>query len=273
MMIRVQGCLLISLLLAGLSLRADTTLLDALLTPVDPSEIDESRAPALVAAPGMAPEVAVEPQVELSDYDLVSALESALVYRLGLKGRVELTPIGRLPSIKLGEEPLDIDLVETPQHLSGSSVVLRYEVLRSGLPAGEWSGVFRCRHLAEVWVPSRRMDTGEELSSESFETREVDLIRNAKAVIADERQLSRYELARAVYPGRPISWTDLTPRALVRKGELVDVVVREGYLSISMKALAVDTGSLGDVVAVRNLQTKREFPAEVIDEKTVQVSL
>ena len=51
-----------------------------------------------------------------------------------------------------------------------------------------------------------------------------------------ERQLSRYELARAVYPGRPIAWTDLTPRALVRKGELVDVVVREGALSISMKA-------------------------------------
>jgi flagella basal body P-ring formation protein FlgA len=247
--------------------------MDALLTPVDPGEVAETRAPALVPAPNLAAEVVAEAEIELSDYDLVSALESALVQQLGLKGRVELTPVGRLPSIKLGNEPLDIDLVETPQQLSGSGIVLRYEILRAGLPAGEWSGVFRCRHLAEVWVATRRMDAGEELSPESFATREVDLIRNAKAVIADERQLSRYELARSVYPGRPIAWTDLTPRALVRKGELVDVVVREGYLSISMKALAVGTGSLGDVVAVRNLQSKREFPAEVIDEKTVQVSL
>ena len=58
---------------------------------------------------------------------------------------------------------------------------------------------------------------------------------------------------------------------MVRKGELVDVVVREGALSISMKAMATRAGALGDIVAVRNLQSKREFPAEVIDEKTVQV--
>ena len=29
--------------------------------------------------------------------------------------------------------PLDIDLVENPQQLSGSGIVLRYEVLRSGI--------------------------------------------------------------------------------------------------------------------------------------------
>ena len=269
----IQGWLFFFFLLAGTALRAEPTLLDSLLTPVDPGTLAESRAPALTPAPGLTDEVVAQQENLLSEHDLISALESALVHRLALKGRVELTSVGRLPVIKLGDEPLDIDLVENPQQLSGSGIVLRYEVLRSGIPAGEWSGIFRCRHLAEVWVPTRRLEGGEVLLPENFETREVDLIRNAKAVVADERQLSRYELARAVYPGRPIAWTDLTPRALVRKGELVDVVVREGFLSISMKALAVGTGSLGDVVAVRNLQSKREFPAEVIDEKTVQVSL
>lgn len=272
-MIRIQGWLLFSLLLVGTALRAEPTLLDALLAPVEPDELAESRAPALTPVAGLADKVIAKQEDVLSEYDLVSALESALTHRLGLKGRLELTSVGRLPVIELGDEPLDIDLVENPQQLSGSGIVLRYEALRSGIPVGEWSGVFRCRHLAEVWVSTHRLDAGEVLAPESFETREVDLIRNPKAVVADERQLSRYELARAVYPGRPIAWTDLTPRALVRKGELVDVVVREGALSISMKALAVSTGSLGDVVAVRNLQSKREFPAEVIDEKTVQVSL
>lgn len=269
----IQGWLTFFFLLAGTALQADNTLLDSLLTPVDPGALAKNRAPTLSPTPGLVDEVIAQQENVLSEYDLVSSLESALVHRLGLKGRIELTPVGRLPVVKLGDEPLDIELVESPQQLSGSGIVLRYEVLRSGIPAGEWSGVFRCRHLAEVWVPTRRLDGGEVLHPENFETREVDLIRNAKAVVADERQLSRYELARAVYPGRPVSWTDLTPRALVRKGELVDVVVREGFLSISMKALAVGTGSLGDVVAVRNLQSKREFPAEVIDEKTVQVSL
>ena len=120
-------------------------------------------------------------------------------------------------------------------------------------------------------MPTRRIDSGEVLLPEDFESLEVDLTRNAKAVVADQEHFSRYELARAVYPGRPISWGDLAPRAMVRKGELVDVVVREGALSISMRAMATGTGALGDIVVVRNLQSKREFPAEVIDEKTVQV--
>jgi len=264
----------LSLLLTGISLRAGDNLLGALLTPVDPGDLVEAPVPVQSIAD-------VDPSSDETDaligdlpvYDLISALESALVDRLGLPGRVELTSVGRLPVVNLGSEPLDIALVENPERLSGSGLVLRYEVLRAGELVGEWSGVFRCRHLADVWVPTRRLEAGEVLYPDGFETREVDLIRNSKAVVAERDQFSRYELARAVYPGRPISWTDLTPRTLVRKGELVDVVVREGYLSISMKALAVSTGSLGEVVAVRNLQSKREFPAEVIDEKTVQVSL
>lgn len=210
---------------------------------------------------------------EVETFDLVDALESALADKLGLPGRVELVPTGRLPVLTVNGESIDVVILEHPQRLSGPGVVLRFEVLRAGETTGEWRGVFRCRHLAEVWVPTRRLDPGEAMLPSDFEAREIDLVRHSKSVVAEREHFFRYQLARAVYPGRPISWSDLTPRSLVRKGELVDVVIRDGFLSISMKALAINTGSLGDVVAVRNLESKREFPAEVIDEKTVQVSL
>lgn len=246
-------------------------LLEGLLSPLNVAEFEKvsESSPVKVDEPLLDEGVAVVGY--LPEIDLVTSIESALVNKLGLPGRVELTPIGRLPKVPMDGRPIDVDLLETPKRLTGSGVVLRYEILRSGEPAGEWRTVFRCRHLAEVWVPTRRIDSGEVLLPMDFESLEVDLTRNAKAVVADPEYFSRYELARAVYPGRPITWGDLAPRSMVRKGELVDVVVREGGLSISMKAMATRTGALGDIVAVRNLESKREFPAEVIDEKTVQV--
>jgi flagella basal body P-ring formation protein FlgA len=38
-----------------------------------------------------------------------------------------------------------------------------------------------------------------------------------------------------------------------------------------MKGQATRSGALGDVVVVRNLESKREFSAEVIDENKVRV--
>jgi flagella basal body P-ring formation protein FlgA len=245
--------------------------LEGFLTPLNPAEFERvsENSPANEVKPLLDEGTAT--LGFLPEIDLVTSIESALVDKLGLPGRVELTSIGRLPKIPMDGRPIDVALLETPKRLSGSGVVIRYEILRSGEPVGEWRTIFRCRHLAEVWVPTRRIDSGEVLLPEDFESLEIDLTRNEKAVVADQGHFNRYELARAVYPGRPITWGDLAPRAMVRKGELVDVVVREGALSISMRGMATGTGALGDIVAVRNLQSKREFPAEVIDEKTVQV--
>ncbi|MEZ5277749.1 MAG: flagellar basal body P-ring formation chaperone FlgA [Opitutaceae bacterium] len=270
---KIQGCVALYLLIAGLASGAETEPMEGWLLPVEAT--GAAGAPGSASGPAesvLNREIPAGTETGSAPLDLVSLLESALIDKLGLPGRVELIPTGLLPAVSDDGEPVDVVLIENPQRLSGSGVVLRYEILKAGESAGEWRGVFRCRHLAEVWVPTRRLDPGEPMLPSDFEAREVDLVRNAKSVVADQEQFYRYELARSVYPGRPISWSDLTPRSLVRKGELVDVVVRDGILSISMKALAVNTGSLGDVVAVRNLESKREFPAEVIDEKTVQVS-
>ena len=120
-------------------------------------------------------------------------------------------------------------------------------------------------------MPARRLNPGEPLLAVDLTTREADLVREPKAVVADPELLGRYEFSRAVSPERALSWSDITPRALVRKGELVEVVAKGGMLSVSMKGQATRSGSMGEVVTVRNLESRREFSAEVIDENRVRV--
>jgi flagella basal body P-ring formation protein FlgA len=130
---------------------------------------------------------------------------------------------------------------------------------------------FRVQVLAQAWTPVRRLEVGDTLTGDDVVAREVDLVREPKAVLADEAVFSRYEMARNTSTDRTLVWSDLAPRALVRKGQIVEVVANEGVLSISMKGQATHSGALGEVVTVRNLESKREFPAEVVDENKVRV--
>ena len=63
----------------------------------------------------------------------------------------------------------------------------------------------------------------------------------------------------------------LARRPLVRKGDLVEVTVSEGRLSLTMKALAMENGAQGDVVTVRNTESRKDFVAVVTHENQVRV--
>ena len=63
----------------------------------------------------------------------------------------------------------------------------------------------------------------------------------------------------------------LSRRALVRKGEVIDVTATDGALSITMKALAMENGSAGETVRVRNIESKKEFPVLVVADARAQV--
>jgi flagella basal body P-ring formation protein FlgA len=52
---------------------------------------------------------------------------------------------------------------------------------------------------------------------------------------------------------------------------MVEVSAAEGGLTISMKAMALQSGAQGEAVTLRNLESRKDFTAFVIDENRVQV--
>ena len=63
----------------------------------------------------------------------------------------------------------------------------------------------------------------------------------------------------------------VTVMVMGKTGQLVDVVVAEGALSISMKGISLGNGGAGEMVSVRNIDSRKEFSAKVININTVQV--
>ena len=72
--------------------------------------------------------------------------------------------------------------------------------------------------------------------------------------------------------GRPLTCKDIALAPMVRKGAVVEVVAGDGNLSISMKGLAMGTGGMGDSITIRNLDTRKDFQARVVNRNSVRVA-
>lgn len=214
------------------------------------------------------------PLVEKSvdELDLLAELERLVSDRIQPSVTLRLVPVSQMPRVPKSAHLPEVVLLDLPSRITSRSILIRFRMQDDDRLLGDYAVTFRVQIIADVWTPNRRLDPGETLAGSDFATREVDLVREPKAVVADPSLLNQYEVIRTVPPERVLTWSDITPRALVRKGEYVEVVAREGLLSISMKGQALRNGSMGETVTIRNLESKREFSAEVIDENRVRVS-
>ena len=249
--------------------------LENVLAPVDAGAFDLAAREAVTRDDRrpVALEEGPRPLVErgVDELDLLAELERQLSERIQPMGTLRLIPISQIPRLPRSAALPEVVLFTHPSKLTSSSAMLRFRLKSDGQPLGDYAVTFRVQVLAQVWTPGRRMSPGEPLLAGDLSTREADLVREPKAVVADMDLIGNYEISRAVTPDRALTWSDITPRALVRKGELVEVVAKGGLLSVSMKGQATRSGSMGEVVTIRNLESKREFSAEVIDENRVRV--
>lgn len=78
-----------------------------------------------------------------------------------------------------------------------------------------------------------------------------------------------WQLTRSVGALQPISADDLKPLAAIRKGDKVLLVYNKGNVHLSVVVEAMEDGGLGDLILVRNLDSKKHVYGMVRDESTV----
>jgi len=81
------------------------------------------------------------------------------------------------------------------------------------------------------------------------------------------------ELSENLRAGQPILSRSVRVRPTITRGKLVEAVVQDGGLSITLKVETLEDGMRGQVVRVRNPKTRREFTGQVQNEQTILVIL
>jgi len=205
----------------------------------------------------------------LAQEEFVTALARDLAAHFNLEGELQIElPRTWTPPDRVAHG-WQVQLAEYPS-LPAGSMLVRCRLLADGVIAAECSLLLHAALWRDVWQARQPLANGTTFDPSLLDIRRVDLLRERDVVpvaVGDRT----FSFIRSIQAGRLLTWRDLARRPLVRKGDVVEVSASEGMLNVSMKALAMQNGAMGEVVTVRNLDSRKDFTAFVVDENHVQV--
>lgn len=216
-----------------------------------------------------ADETVAAPATPLAQEHFLATLGRDLAGHFNLEGDLQLELIRPWTPPERVARAWQIQILEYPA-VPATSMLLRCRIVGDGQPLGDATLLLRASLWRDAWVARQPLSNGATFDASLLETRRVDLLRDRDALPAVVGDRS-FIFTRGVQAGRLLTWRDIGRRPLVRKGELVEVSASDGQLVIMMKALAMQNGAQGEVVTIRNLDSKKDFSAFVIDENRVQV--
>jgi flagellar basal body P-ring formation protein FlgA len=205
----------------------------------------------------------------LSQQAFVGALTQDLTSHFNLEGELQLELLRAWTPPSMVASDWQIIVSDYPS-VASAAMLLRCRVLADGVVAADTTLTLRANLWRDAWVTRQPVTYNTTFDPAVLETRRVDLLRDRDALPANVGDQT-FIFARAVNAGRILTWRDVARRPLVKKGDVVEVSAASGTLSVTMKALALQNGAQGDAVTFRNLESRKDFTAFVVDENRAQV--
>ena len=220
----------------------------------------------------IAPPAAKQTAQVVTEAEFLSRLEKELAKQFNADGELRVS-LGRAwQAIRVPGEDWQISVPDLPMGGLSKSFLVRVKISASERVWFDQQVVVQAQLWKPVLVATRRLERGQPLDSSAAEIQTQDVLRERVPLIPAGTKLENQEVLQAVAEGRPLTCKDIALAPLVRKGAVVEVVAGDGKLSISMKGMAMGTGGMGDAITVRNMDTRKDFQARVVDRNSVRVT-
>jgi flagella basal body P-ring formation protein FlgA len=210
-------------------------------------------------------------QKTLTEAELISAIEKDFPRRFPFKGELKVSLSRPWTPLKLPGSDFFAECIQIGGNSLTTNMGFTLRVVSDGKIVGEWPMQVRVELWQEVWVSMQRIEKSTVLDSGLLSQKRIDVLREFVAPLTVDQDLQGFEVNQPVQAGRPITRRDIVERTVVKKGQLVDAVAFEGGLNIRMRAMAMEAGPAGAVIRVRNIDSQKEFVAQVLNENQVQV--
>lgn len=192
---------------------------------------------------------------------------------VGDKGELELVPTRPWVPPVIADEPGTLRIVEFPVAGLSASFIVRFE-LKSGREfLGSWQLPLQARVWRDLYIAPTSMPRGTSLSEGGWLRERRDSLSIRDALGALPADPAGYELGEPLSPGSVLTARMVRQRPVITRGHLIDALVQEGGLSISVRAMALEDGIPGQVIRIRNPHSLKEFNGKVQNADTVLVSL
>ena len=162
-----------------------------------------------------------------------------------------------------------IEVTEMPSQ-PASQMMLRLQVHAIDGTHSNQTVFVRAKIWRDAWVAREPLVRESSIDPRLLDVQRVDILRQRDLVSLDTPTEDLF-MTRSLPAGRMLSWRDVARRPLVRKGQMIEVAALDGTLAITMKALALQDGLAGELVRVRNTESRREFAAVVTAQGQAEV--
>lgn len=216
--------------------------------------------------------VVVKRQGRLIDTDEIRAAVGTALEAEGLEGKWELVFSRRLPTLHVAADQTALPRVASLQWRKRSghfSAVIAVGGQDRGERRLTVSG--RVHRLVEIPTISRRLKTGEIIQPGDIKWLNLRARQVNRNIITDADQLIGRTPQRFLAPGRPVRGGDVRRPRIVKKGSVVTMVVTTPNMVLTSKGRALDHGTRGDTIRIRNLKSKTIVEAEITGPNAVRI--
>jgi flagella basal body P-ring formation protein FlgA len=176
-------------------------------------------------------------------------------------------------ALTVPDEPLKLEVTQPALGRITPTSILSFELRAGNRRLGAWQMPVQARLYREVLVAHANLQRGLPLSDlpVARERRDVLPLRGALAELPPNA--AACELGEVVPAGSVLLARAVRLRPVVVRGQTVNAVVSSGALLISLKVEALEEGIPGQLIRVRNPQSRRELRGKVQDEHTISIPL
>ncbi|HEY1171685.1 MAG TPA: flagellar basal body P-ring formation chaperone FlgA [Verrucomicrobiae bacterium] len=189
------------------------------------------------------------------------------------RGELELRLNRSWAEVTVPDEPLTMKVMDLPASGISPYLIVRFELLAGRESAGTWQVAVQAKVWREVIVARQAAMRGLPVTRFEWATERRDVLTMRDALTDLPAPAEVLEVAESIQNGATLTARSLRVRPIINRGKVVDALVQNGALEISVKVEVLEDGLPGQTVRVRNLKSKREFRGKVQNEQTILVTL
>ncbi len=130
--------------------------------------------------------------------------------------------------------------------------------------------VAQIKRYQKVPVLNHAIKMGDVLNKEMF-VFEKRLLQNSRETILRIEAIEGMQASRFINAGQTLTYADLKKESLVKRGQIVKVLAGTKEIEVSMSGQVEETGAIGEIVRVKNIDSQKVFAARVVDRGVVRI--
>lgn len=126
------------------------------------------------------------------------------------------------------------------------------------------------KKYVDVAVLNRDVKFGESITADMI-TNEFRYVPGGSDAIINKEALIGMQTTKFIPAGEIINYRDLKRETVMKKGQIVKAVFGKEDFEISISALAEESGSIGDVIKFKNVDSQKLFSAKIEEKGVVRI--